>query len=357
MFNTTISNFNLTRNYSQFDWNKTRNLETFSNLESVLIPITFSMIFLFGIIGNGVLLSYMVRRRRMTSPHNIYVINLAVGDLLMLTVSMPFMSTIFTFETWPYGDIVCKLSEFFHTLCCSVTVCMLTALSIERYIIASGRCSEHRNSMAIIAVFVIWVYSFMFAIPDLVSANLYEDPGYEVCVLYRHSWGEAYAKTMTIQKLIFLFIVPVMTSFLCYTATLIRLLQVSSNSSTVQIDTAREDGKKVHLIILIFILMIVFIFSWLPRRIYLMWYYFDPSPYDNFWHLMKLTGFCLMYANSAFNPLVFFVLDRDFRKFSISCCHEYRTQQYSPVDSANAKNGQTMMLTGLTPIDEIGSMV
>jgi hypothetical protein len=60
-----------------------------------------------------------------TSPHNIYVTSLAVGDLLMVTISMPFMSTIYTFETWPYGETICKLSEFAHTLCTSETIWFL----------------------------------------------------------------------------------------------------------------------------------------------------------------------------------------------------------------------------------------
>ena len=346
-------------NITTLAWNITNEYIGYINsVEAVLIPVIFSVIFLIGIIGNGVLFLYMIRRRRMTSPHNIYVTSLAVGDLLMVTISMPFMSTIYTFETWPYGETICKLSEFAHTLCTSETICMLTVLSIERYMLISGKHSEHRNFMAIITVFVIWVYSFMFAVPDLVSSNLDGPPGFEMCFVYRRSWGESYAKTMTIQKLLFLFVFPVIITVPFYVAIVIKLFRSTSGQTyTGRSTRIKENQKKVRMISLTLTLMTVFVLSWLPRRIFLMWFYFDPSPYTMLWHVVKLVGFCLMYANSAFNPMLFFILDPGIRHFFMSCCRASRKQEYVPVNSENRKDQHTIILTELTHIAEAGSMV
>ena len=30
----------------------------------------------------------------------------------MLALAVPFVSTVFTIESWPFGDAVCKFSEF-----------------------------------------------------------------------------------------------------------------------------------------------------------------------------------------------------------------------------------------------------
>ena len=48
----------------------------------------------------------------MRSVPNTFVFNLALGDLLVLLCTVPFTSTVYTFDSWPFGEFVCKASEF-----------------------------------------------------------------------------------------------------------------------------------------------------------------------------------------------------------------------------------------------------
>lgn len=329
-------------------------IDDYSNLEAIIVPIVFCVIFVTGIIGNGILLVYLIRGRKNTSPHNIYVISLAVGDLLMVTVSMPFMSTIFTFKSWPYGETMCKISEFFHTLCCSVTVYMLTALSVERTLIVIQRQPKNRNTSAVIVVFVIWLYSFMYAIPDLITANLYGRSDSPMCLLYKYSWGLAYAKTLTVHKLLFLFAVPVVISITCYVIIIIKLARAHNNDQSA-LQSSISNQKKIRLICLIITLVLLFIVSWLPRRIFLVWFYFDSSSYTMSWHAFKVTGFCLMYANSALNPIVFYALDPGIRTYVTSCCCNRR--QYTSINGVNVNKGDVIELTEMSRVNDKGSIV
>jgi len=80
------------------------------------------------------------------------VVSLAVGDLLLILFTVPFMSTIYTFPSWPFGELVCKLGEFTVSLSLGVSVFTLTALSAERYIVIvhqpdhRGRTSTSRRN-------------------------------------------------------------------------------------------------------------------------------------------------------------------------------------------------------------------
>lgn len=49
----------------------------------------------------------------MRTVPNTFIFNLAVGDLLVLLFTVPFTSTVYTFESWPFGEFICKASEFF----------------------------------------------------------------------------------------------------------------------------------------------------------------------------------------------------------------------------------------------------
>ena len=73
------------------------------------------------------------RNKSLRNVPNTYIISLALGDLLVLFFTVPFVSTIYTIESWPYGLVVCKFSEFVKDVSVGVTVFTLTALSADRY--------------------------------------------------------------------------------------------------------------------------------------------------------------------------------------------------------------------------------
>ncbi len=82
-------------------------------LETYLVPAVLGIIFLVGLIGNGGLICIFCREPSVRSSiPNTFILNLALGDLLVLFCSVPFTSTIYTLESWPYGEFVCKASEF-----------------------------------------------------------------------------------------------------------------------------------------------------------------------------------------------------------------------------------------------------
>jgi len=59
--------------------------------------------------------------------------SLAVGDLFVILFCVPFTSILYTLESWPFGDVICKISEFAKHLSVGVSVFTLSALSVERY--------------------------------------------------------------------------------------------------------------------------------------------------------------------------------------------------------------------------------
>ena len=85
-------------------------------LETYLVPVVFGIIFLVGVVGNACLIFILCRHKAMRSVPNTFIFNLALGDLLVLLCAVPFTSTVFTLESWPYGLFVCKASEFAKVL-------------------------------------------------------------------------------------------------------------------------------------------------------------------------------------------------------------------------------------------------
>ena len=311
-----------------------------SRPETHAIIVIISIIFLVGIFGNIALLSYVLCRNRMTSPHNIYSVNLAVGDLLTLLIAMPFLSSIYVLNSWPFGEILCKLSEFVNTLSVSVTVFMITALSVERYRLLTLHPPSLNLTSASVISFILWLSAAMLAIPDLVSA---EEVSYErvhFCIPYRQDWGETFAKTMVVIKFTCNFAVPLLIVTVCYFLIGYNLMShraqfhscLHDDDQGTSEEEIRRNSKRKRMAALVLGLVMIFLFTWLPRHVYLMWFYFDPSPYDVTWHVIKIAGICLMFCNAALNPLVFFCFDSRFRDF-LCCCRRsiWDVEEYTEI--------------------------
>lgn len=100
--------------------------------ETYIVPVVFAIIFVIGVIGNGTLVMIFIRERSMRNITNTYLLSLAIGDLLLILTCIPFTSTLYTIEYWPYGEGICKLSESVKDISIGVSVFTLTALSAER---------------------------------------------------------------------------------------------------------------------------------------------------------------------------------------------------------------------------------
>jgi hypothetical protein len=64
--------------------------------ETYIVPVLFAIIFVVGMIGNVTLVLIFVRNKQMRNVPNIYIINLALGDLLVIVSCVPFTSTVYT---------------------------------------------------------------------------------------------------------------------------------------------------------------------------------------------------------------------------------------------------------------------
>lgn len=59
--------------------------------------------------------------------------SLALADLLVIITSVPFTSIVYTVESWPWGELICKISETAKDISIAVSVFTLTALSADRF--------------------------------------------------------------------------------------------------------------------------------------------------------------------------------------------------------------------------------
>lgn len=293
-----------------------------------VVPVIFFVIFLVGTVGNGTLIYIVARNKDMRSTPNIFIVSLATGDLLLVLASVPFTATYYSFNWWPYGLAICKLNEFLQSLSLGVSVFTLTALSGDRYVAIVYPMSLHKSSSPVRTFVItgcIWALALGLATLDGVAANL--EPARvhagDVCTAEPFRWPGWYLSFRVIFRFVVYFALPLVTIATFYLL-MAHMLILSSRQMPGEGQAARQmkARRKVARIVLSFVL--VFVVCWLPRHVYVFWYQFDPADYNLFWHIFKITGFCMSFINSCLNPVALYFLSAQFRAYFNSylfrCC-------------------------------------
>ena len=329
------------------------------NAAKVIVPVTLGAVLLAGVIGNVLLLLYIARGKRRKSPYIILIASLTVSDLLMLLIGMPFVSTLYTFESWPYGEFICKLSEFAQTLSAAAEVFNLTALSVDRYFLFSMKKSHLSRKSSHILLSCIWISSIIFALPDLVSSTILSIGSLEFCIVYPESFGTLYREIHVSLKFLLLFIIPMLTISTFYILIGIKLgtieeLTPATNTKHVTRDNLLRHNnghhlrRKKRLTFIIFVLVIVFLVTWLPRYVYLMWFHFDSSDINTAWFVFKIVSFCLMFTSSLINPYIYCALDDIFKCFVLKLCGCGERFHASDVNSSDSSLPDQLTMTVMT---------
>ena len=79
-------------------------------LKYLLLPISFSLLFLFGLSLNAFTLFFIKFRTKHWTPFTIYMLNLTVCDILYV-FTLPFLIYNWV-KDWPFGEAVCKICAF-----------------------------------------------------------------------------------------------------------------------------------------------------------------------------------------------------------------------------------------------------
>src|SRR5437867_3490539 len=64
-------------------------------LETYIVPALFAIIFFVGCLGNGTIVFILLKNKAMRTVPNIYIMSLALGDLIVMIGALPFVSTIY----------------------------------------------------------------------------------------------------------------------------------------------------------------------------------------------------------------------------------------------------------------------
>nr|XP_033334377.1 neuropeptide CCHamide-1 receptor-like [Megalopta genalis]XP_033334386.1 neuropeptide CCHamide-1 receptor-like [Megalopta genalis] len=306
--------------------------------ETYIVPIVFLLILLIGLTGNGVLALTILRHSNMKNVPNIYVFSLALGDLLVIMTSVPVTFIFYILDSWPFGLVMCKITECVKDISVGVSVFTLTALSADRFFAivdpmrklhATGT-GRRATRFAIIVATLIWLLAIICAIPAsfayIKTFRVNKDVSFFVCYPFPEEFGPNYPKTILICRFFIYYAIPLTIIAVFYVLMARHLMKSTRNIPGEMQGQVKQvkARKKVAKMVMAFV--IVFAVCFFPQHVFMLWFYIHPTAerdYNAFWHYFRILGFCLAFINSCINPIALYCVSGTFRKYFdryLLCC-------------------------------------
>ncbi|NWW72056.1 DRD2 protein, partial [Climacteris rufus] len=141
------------------------------NYYAVLLTLLIFVI----VFGNVLVCMAVSRERALQTTTNYLIVSLAVADLLVATLVMPWVVYLEVVGEWRFSRIHCDIFVTLDVMMCTASILNLCAISIDRYtavampMLYNTRYSSKRRVTLMIAV--VWVLSFAISCPILFGLN------------------------------------------------------------------------------------------------------------------------------------------------------------------------------------------
>ncbi|XP_067141357.1 cholecystokinin receptor-like isoform X2 [Centruroides vittatus] len=133
----------------------------------IRIPL-YTLIFICGLVGNSLVIATLVRNRRLRIVTNIFLLNLAVSDLLLGVFCMPFTLIGTLRREFIFGETMCRIIPYFQGVSVAVNAWTLVAISLERYYAVCEPLKSRRwqtTCHAYRILLLIWTFSMILMSP------------------------------------------------------------------------------------------------------------------------------------------------------------------------------------------------
>jgi hypothetical protein len=123
------------------------------------------------IIGNVLVVLSVFTYRPLRAVQNFYIVSLAVADLAVAVLVMPFNVAVSTVGgRWSFGWVWCHIWLTCDILTCTASILNLCAIAVDRYFAVHdpiGYGQKRTVGRVLVAVALLWIASAVISIPPL----------------------------------------------------------------------------------------------------------------------------------------------------------------------------------------------
>lgn len=349
-FNNTALEKNLRNNSSE-------SLQSRSSPLTVVIGLTIANILAisFGTLGNSLVIISIIINRGMRSTTNFFIASLAGADLIVTSICMPlfYVYNVVVWPVWPFGNAGCRILSYLVHMSVMASALSLLAISYDRFIsvfFPMKRLITPSRAKKIVAF--IWFVSPFLLLPSLLHhdtiSTVYDGKKAIMCVESWSTLKALHSYQMYRISCYFLFLLQISIVYVLIGHRLYTRQQPGEQTSQSR---AKDLLNKRKIIKMLFLVVALFALCWLPYIINKLLNIFPPRPDYLPPDLFVFVGNFLGLLNSVANPLVYAVLNKNFRtafKNALRCNCNYEVEERRRTVSVVSKQTQRRQSESLT---------
>ncbi|XP_013181087.1 PREDICTED: allatostatin-A receptor-like [Papilio xuthus] len=328
-----------------------------TDVRAIFITL-YTIVFCCCFFGNLLVILVVTLSRRLRSITNFFLANLAVADLCVGVFCVFQNLTIYLIPSWVFGDFLCKMYQFVHSLSYTASIFILVVICTERYfaIIHPITCKQILTSTRLrLVILGVWITSAAYSAPkfiwvETITNNLGDGHTETICIQHRMKYN---SEIFDMVNFVLLYVIPLCIMTVLYARIAVGLWQSShglqqmghtqccgaqknasattNKSGSSKKNSKNQEGRNCYhlshlsrnvlrarrgVVRMLIVVVLTFAVCNLPFHARKMWQYWS-SGYQgtsDFSALLTPLTFLITYFNSGINPLLYAFLSKNFRK-------------------------------------------
>ncbi|KAK3551727.1 hypothetical protein QTP70_023264 [Hemibagrus guttatus] len=332
-------------NYSHYDNlppdccspHNTTNLMAFSR---VFLPTLYSIVFIVGFIGNGLVVCVLVKYHKSSNMSDVCLFNLAISDLLFL-LSLPFWAHYAAIIQWTFGSFMCRAVTVLYMLGFYGSIFFMILMTIDRYTVIvhtyTSLFSKHRSVRASIAlVLLMWTLSLGASLPSIIFSKATNSNGTSAWTCrVEYPEGTLWRSFSYIELNILGLIIPLSVMVFCYSRIIPILMSIKS----------QKKHKSVRLIL---VLVSVFFLFWTPYNIVIFLKFLHELGYmctSQWYQDLKMAMQwveSIAFTHCCLNPIIYAFMGQRFRNLFLKILKEWFPLCFGQCPTIKSERSQRM---------------
>lgn len=298
--------------------------QPYSVLETSIAAVSLCLIILLTILGNTTTCYVVFKNKRLWTEMNMFLVNLAIGDLAVGFLSMVFPLVTSIKREWIFSNTICQLNACCNSVLFCSTIFTHTVISIDRYFaIVHPMKKFMTTTKAFLMILAVWIFSVVIVMGPIFGwGHMEYNPTTLQC-----GYGFPRSKLESLYMVLLVliaFVIPLITMTVLYVKLYRSLRGHTRRMSTATISGAQRQAalkSQIRVGVTFFMALIAFFICWAPFCSFIA-IAAAVKVKTSIPHGLGLAAYWCGFVNSLCNPFIIGLRNEQFKAgfVQIYCC-------------------------------------